>query len=294
MTPDTLLSLALAWENHESRGESRPAHAPYILVSTSPTRLEATVYNPIVCLILQGGKETTGAGQVLKLRAGNLLVVSQDTPVMSWITTASPAEPYVALVLSLSLDILRTLYAEAGDRITPEAVPGAVSVSAADPDLLDCLARRLVLKPGSVEADILGPLLHREFHFRLLQSPQGAQLRQLLSPASDASRIARAIASMRSDISRPLSVPDLARNTGMAASSFHAKFRAVTGTSPLRFLKDLRLTEARRLLSLDGSAVTQTAFAVGYESATQFSREYARKFGVPPRAHLGEGQGAAA
>lgn len=140
-----------------------------------------------------------------------------------------------------------------------------------------------------LDAHVLGPAILREIHYRLVLSPLGAMVRTLASADSHASRVARAIHKVRAEFRAPLSVPDLARTAGMSASSFHEHFKSVTGTTPLQYQKALRLIEARALITERAASVAQAAFAVGYESPTHFSRDYARKFGRPPsreaRAH---------
>jgi AraC-like DNA-binding protein len=129
---------------------------------------------------------------------------------------------------------------------------------------------------------VLGPLTSREIHYRLLMAPFGGMLRLLIRHDSNASAIARAIGHIRGDLRSPITIPDLARRVGMSASSFYQHFKRTTSTTPLQYQKELRLLEARQLLRTGGASVTTAAFEVGYESLSQFSREYARKFGVPP------------
>jgi AraC-like DNA-binding protein len=140
----------------------------------------------------------------------------------------------------------------------------------------------MALADSPADAKVLGPLALKEIHYRLLVSPFGGMLRNLIRHDSYASAIARAIGRIRDDIRSPITVPDLARQVGMSASSFHKHFKMITSTTPLQYQKELRLFEARRLLKTGGASVTAAAFDVGYESPNQFSREYARKFGVPP------------
>ncbi|MBK7400694.1 MAG: helix-turn-helix domain-containing protein [Myxococcales bacterium] len=137
---------------------------------------------------------------------------------------------------------------------------------------------------------MLGPLVLKEIHYRLLVAPFGGMLRRLLRHDSQASAIARAIGHIRGDIRSPLAIPELARRVGMSTSSFHQHFKTITSTTPLQYQKELRLLEARRLLA-GGASVTATAFEIGYESPSQFSREYARKFGVPPSQDIADATG---
>jgi AraC-like DNA-binding protein len=158
----------------------------------------------------------------------------------------------------------------------------AAETHRADVGLLDALRRYLALADSPADAKGLGPIILKEIHYRLLTAPFGGMLRSLLRHDSKASAIARAIGHIRGDLRSPIAIPDLARRVGMSASSFHQHFKTVTSTTPLQYQKELRLLEARRLLKTGGASVTTAAFEVGYESPSQFSREYSRKFGLPP------------
>jgi AraC-like DNA-binding protein len=247
------------------------------------TSFEATIYEPVVCLILQGRKETTLGADTFSMGAGECLLVSHDLPVISRITKA----PYLALLLDVELDTLRDLYAEVADTLPAAASQSrALEVHKADAALIDALYRYVSLAGTRTEAAVLGPLFAKEIHYRLLMAPFGGMLRDLTRHDSQASAIARAIAQIRRDFRSPIAIPALARSVGMSASSFHKHFKAVTASSPLQYQKDLRLLEARRLLRAGTTSVSTAAYDVGYESPTQFSREYARKFGVPPKRDL--------
>lgn len=261
-----------------------------LLRSSCPTQTSPTLYEPIACLILQGAKEVLLGESVFTLGRGDLLVVSHDVPVNSRITNARPGVPYLAVVLVLDTALLHTIHAEAG-RALPRALSGgagsaAMAKTAADPQLVDALFRYLALANNDLERQMLAGAIRREIHFRLLTSPASDLLRNLLRADSHASLVAQAIARIRKDFRSSITVPDLAREVGMSPSALHKHFRAVTSTTPLQFQKDLRLLEARRLLIAGRHAVSDVAWEVGYESPNQFSREYARKFGVPPSVDL--------
>lgn len=291
MQPHDLIPLALA--RLDLKPEDRPGGL-FVLREPAPTGLEATVYDPVICLILQGAKETTSRRGHHRLTAGELLIVSHDTPVSARITEASADSPYLALIFPLDLSVIRSLSAQMAEqtgRPTPSSVIDKASASAA---ILDTLARLLALPPRSEEARVLAPLLVTELHYRLLSGPGGAMLRRLVSPSSQESRIARAVALIRSGHAETLRVEDLAQQVGMGQSAFHAHFKALTGTTPLQFQKDIRLTEANRLLERGGLSVTEVALQVGYESPSQFSREFARRFQHAPRAVLARRSGLAA
>lgn len=249
--------------------------------------IEAVMYQPVLCLVLQGSKTTCSGDQTATLRPGDALLVSHDLPVVSRITEASAAHPYLALILSLDLGLLRGLYEQVADAMLPAAQARSLAAGPADPGWLAPLVRYLELAGNPLDARVLGPGVLRELHYRLLLSPIGAMLQNLLVADSHASRIARAIQRVRAEFRSPLSVPELARTAAMSPSSFHEHFKAVTGTTPLQYQKDLRLIEARTLLAESGHSVSAAAFAVGYESPTHFSRDYSRKFGGPPSRDAG-------
>ena len=243
--------------------------------------IEASLYEPVLCLILYGRKQVSIAGQVLSFGPGECLLVSHDLHVNSRITKA----PYLSLVFALDLAVLRKLYDEIADAALDAERARAAEVHQADPALLDALGRYLALPDAAADASdtrVLGPLIAKEIHYRLLAAPFGGMLRSLIRYDSGASAVARAIGHMRGAIGSPLGIPELARRVGMSVSAFHKHFKSVTAATPLQYQKDLRLLEARRLLRA-GASVTRVAYDVGYESASQFSREYARKYGMPPR-----------
>ena len=249
----------------------------------TPTPIESTLYQPIVCLTLQGVKETVLGDKVRLFQPGGAAIVSHDLPVASQIIEASPAQPYRSLVLLLDLGVLRSLYDQLGDEAIEETEADAIAVGAADDEFVDAIARYFALADKPVDAQVLAPLIQRELHFRLLTARHGGMLRRLLDLDSYASRIARAIAHIRQHFREPIAIADLAKSAGMSASSFHAHFRAIAETTPLQYQKELRLIEAKRLLSEEAASVSAAAYEVGYESPTQFSREYSRMFGVTPR-----------
>ncbi len=244
--------------------------------------IEAFIYEPVICLILQGSKVTSIGDQFVELQPGDALLVSHDLPVVSRITRASDCEPYLALILSLDLGLVRSLYDQVADLSAPDSHAWALSAGPADPAWLAPLVRYFELMDSPLDAKVLGPSTMREIHYRLLLSPIGRMLRNLLVADSHASRVAKAIRWVRAGFRSPLSVPELAKSAGMSASSFHEHFKSVTGTTPLQFQKDLRLIEARALLMGGNQTVSEAAYAVGYESPTHFSRDYNRKFGLPP------------
>lgn len=257
-----------------------------ILRSRRPTALEAVLYNPLLCLILQGRKETHLGVRRVSFTAGESLIVSHHLPVISRVTEASEMTPYVALVLELDMSVVLSLYGEVSEVEIEEEHARALNVGKTDAALLDAMGRLVDLIDRPFEAKVMLPLVLREIHFRLLLAQHGGMLRQLLQRGSHADRIAKAIARIKQDYATPLTVAELASVAGLSPSSFHEHFKALTATTPLQYQKELRLLEARRLLMNGTHSVSSTAFEVGYESPTQFSREYSRKFGNSPRQDL--------
>ena len=249
--------------------------------------IEVVMYEPLICLILQGSKTTSIGSQTVELNPGDALLVSHHLPVVSRITRASADEPYLALILSLDLGLVRSLYDQVADAPVEDTPSRSLSSAPADPAWLEPLVRYGELAANPLDAKVLGPSVLREIHYRLLLSPIGGMLRSLLVSDSHASRISRAIVTLRSGFRSDLSVPELARTAGMSVSSFHEHFKAVTGTTPLQYQKDLRLIEARGMLAGRSHGVSEAAYAVGYESPTHFSRDYSRKFGIPPSRDAG-------
>jgi AraC-like DNA-binding protein len=248
----------------------------------APSKIEVLNYAPALCVILQGMKTASIGDQVANLEPGDALIVSHDLPVVSKITKASTREPYRAVVLFLDMQMLHSLHDQVADALEPAASSRSLLVDVADVAWLAPLVKYFELAGSDLDAKVLGPLILREIHYRLLLSPAGAMLRNLLITDSRASHVAKAIRQLRSEFRVPLRVPDLAKVAGMSESSFHKHFKAITGTTPLQYQKDLRLIEAHALLKAQSHAVSEAAYAVGYESPNHFSRDYSKKFGVPP------------
>lgn len=269
---------------------SAPPPAVTIYWRDTPSDLEAYLYEPVLCMVLQGAKMMRSGDQTVHVGAGDALVVSHHLPVISRITQAALQAPYLAIVLSLNLATLRELFAQLDGLRDHGKVDGAISCSRSDAGWIDPLHRYLEMTHDPTALSVLGPQLLREIHFRLLTSPTGALLRNLLATDSNANRISRSIDVIRGQLSEPLRVPDIAEQIGMSNSAFHAHFKAVTGTTPLQFQKDLRLITARELLEHSGRSVASAAYEVGYESPAHFSRDYKRKFGHSPSGLKGLGR----
>ncbi|WP_394850890.1 AraC family transcriptional regulator [Pendulispora brunnea] len=249
--------------------------------SRSRTEPSAVMYEPALYFVLQGAKRLIAGDQTLDYRSASFLLVSIDLPVTGHVTEASPEEPYLAVRLALDLAAIAALLLEVPAAAADEDASGFGASPLTD-ILMGPLLRlvRLADAPGDVA--ILAPMIEREILYRVLQGARGAILRQIAHSDSRLSQISRALKWIRSHFDEPLRVETLAGISSMSASSFHRHFKAVTGMSPLAYQKEIRLHEARRRLVTEPGAVASVAFSVGYESASQFSREYARQFGLPP------------
>lgn len=264
-------------------GVLNPIEGVTLLRHLNLTELHATFYNPVICLILQGAKETIIGDRVIRFGAGESVIVSHHLPVVSKINKASQSEPYLAVIINIDMSTIRSLYKEIGPENLDSTGAKSLDVHTTDQGLLETINRYLTASYDPLETQVIGPALVKELHFRLLRAPHGKMLREMLLHDSHASNIADAITHLRDHYKESISVPDLAKLVGMSSSSFHQHFKEITETTPLQYQKNLRLLEAQRLITSEGYSVTQAAFKVGYESPTQFSREYTRKFGVSPK-----------
>ena len=241
-------------------------------------------YQPVIIVVVQGKKWVRIGDEEHHFGENLCFVAGVDMPAMSCVMEASRDKPYLSMSLSLDQSLLADLAAQVPptSKPGPTIAPGAI-VQHIEPDLLDAFLRLLELTEKPEQAPVMGELLLREIHYRLLTGPFGPALRSLSTFGSQGHQISQSISWLKNNYKEPLSVEQLAGRVNMASSTFHKHFKEVTTLSPLQYQKRLRLSEARRLLLTNECDVTQAAFAVGYESATQFIREYKRLFGDPPR-----------
>jgi AraC-like DNA-binding protein len=239
---------------------------------------------PLLVVMAQGGKRLLLGDRVFEYRAGQLLIVTTDLPVTGHFIGASPQAPSLALGVALRPAVIAPLLLEAKaaewSRSTPRML--ALATGDADAGLLDAVARLLRLLNHPADAPVLGPLAEKEIMWRLLTGPLGTIVRQIGLADSSLGHVSRAIGWLRDNYAEPVRIADLASLAGMSESAFHRHFRAVTGLSPLQFQKRVRLQEARALLVVRPGDVAGVGHLVGYDSPTQFSREYRRLFGAPP------------
>jgi AraC-like DNA-binding protein len=250
-----------------------------IYMSDGPTPPASGLFEPKICLVLQGAKQIMFGDRVLRYDPASYFIASVELPVTGCVIEASRERPYMGLTLDLDRDALAALMPEVPDR--DGARTAGFAVSAVTPQLLDPWLRLLGLLETPRDIPVLGPLLEREILYRLLSGPQGGLLRQAARADSRLSQVRQAIGWIRDHYDKPIRVEALCDLAGMSPASFHRHFKAATAMSPLQYQKSLRLQQARRLLVSNGEA-SRAGYAVGYESASQFSREYARMFGLPP------------
>ena len=242
------------------------------------------LYRPSLCVVLQGGKEIHFGEDRLSYGAMECLVVSVELPASGRIIDASPDAPYIGVTIDLDVPVMREVMEQLDEPPVPPSGPGpCMFVCHVDEPLADCILR-LVRMSGTPKAvPILYPSVMREICFWLLNSPHGGELYRLALPESNIERVVKAISLLHANFSRTLRIEELAEAARMSQSSFHQHFKALTSMTPLQFQKQLRLLEARRLMVADAASVAEAAYQVGYESASQFSREYSREFGVAPK-----------
>ena len=244
---------------------------------------------PSVVLVVQGKKQMLVGEQSYAYDTQHFLLNSVDLPASSQVLSASSTAPCLGLVLRLDLRIMADLIAQGG--ICPPASqssqPG-MALGTVTSALLDAFSRLLDLLDQPQHIGVLAPLIKREIHYRLLMSDQASRLWQILATGSHSQRIARAIDWLKTHYTEPLRIEELAARVQMSSSSLHHHFRQLTTMSPLQYVKWLRLNEARRLMLSDKLEAATAAFRVGYESPSQFSREYARLFGLPPRRDISQ------
>lgn len=253
---------------------------PRLILTRSdvPTKPREAIYYPLLCVVARGRKRVFLGGETFDYDAATYLVASAGLPATGQVAEA----PYLGLTVGLELEVLASLLLDMPPQ-TETPPPGrALAVDALDDDLLGCLVRLLRLLDHPERIPVLAPLIERELHYHLLLGPQREMLRQLGMPASQLSQVSRAFHLLRQNFDQSIRVEELARVAGMSTPTFHRHFRAVTSMSPLQYQKQIRLQEARRLLQTQHAKASGVAFAVGYESSSQFNREYRRMFGVTP------------
>jgi AraC-like DNA-binding protein len=258
-----------------------------VFIRAAPTIPASRFYSPGLGIILQGSKRIELGNETYRCDGSQTILTSTDLPVLTQVTEASPKKPYCAVFLKIDIEAARELIVELelqGQERQPLGC--AMASGPVTPELFSALDRLLALRDKPKDVAILGSLIHREVLYRLLTSQQGGRLREIVSNGTQSNRTAQAMTWMRQNYKKSVRMEALASMAGMGLSTFHHHFRAMSAMSPLQYQKRLRLHEARRLMMSEFLDIASAALEVGYESPTQFIREYARLFGQPPRRHI--------
>lgn len=254
-----------------------------IMCSTQARLPFRHIYKPSLCVVVQGSKKIELEDQIFDYSAGTALIVSVELPGFGSVTQASKAVPFLGMTIELDIGLMREVMEQMTNPPRPAGERLGVFVEQLSEPVQDCLDRlvRLFDRPEAVA--VLYPSIMKELYYWLLSGPNGREICKIAHSDSHTQRIADAIYLMREHIARPLSIEDMASAARMGVSSFHQHFKMLTSMTPLQYHKQLRLLEARRLMVVEAANVTSAAFHVGYESPSQFSREYARLFGQAPK-----------
>ncbi|MFB9947254.1 AraC family transcriptional regulator N-terminal domain-containing protein [Rhizobium puerariae] len=256
----------------------------FISRRSDPSEPHHSSYRPCLALVLQGAKSLRLGAETINYATGEYLLASFDLPVAWSVTEASPESPHYCLAFAIDseklADLLRRV--EIPHPAAPSESQRGITVNVAPPELLDATVRLLRLLDRPEDIPAMAPLIEQEILYRLLTGPDGARLLNIAIADSNSNRIARAIAWLKQNFALPLRIEDLADRVNMSISSFHHHFKAVTAMTPVQYQKKLRLHEARRLMLVERIDVGNAGHRVGYQSPSQFSREYSRLYGLSP------------
>jgi AraC-like DNA-binding protein len=267
---------------HAGRSSTTAVDGLLLSADHGPTPPRAGIADPVLGVVAQGRKRLVLGDSVYEYGAGQYLIVPLGLPVTGHVVEASTERPLLGAGLALRPAAIASLLLETGAGAGGRAAAPGLSVSEAPADLLDALVRMVRLLDHPADAPVLAPMIEREILWRLINGEQGALVRQIGLADSRVAQIGRALRWIRDHYTQPLRVEELARRAGMSPSPFHRHFRALTAMTPVQYQKQIRLQEARLRLMSTGEDVATVGFAVGYDSASQFSREYRRHFGLPP------------
>jgi AraC-like DNA-binding protein len=285
--PSPLLTAVIDYIDSQGGGQGlfpTPMGGVNIIRSYEPRMPMRQVYRPSLCVVLQGAKQIHFGEHILHYSEMECLVVSVELPATGRVVVASPDKPYMGMTVDLDVAVLRDVLDHMDTRPVPtgSAGPGAF-VGKVDDALADCMLRLIRMSDTPNAIPVLYPSAMRELCYHLLNGPLGGEICNLALPETSTERVARAIRLLHAKFAETLRVDTLAEEARMSASSFHQHFKALTTMTPLQFQKQLRLLEARRLMVAEAASVAEAAYQVGYESASQFSREYSRSFGISPK-----------
>ncbi len=296
---DDLVAAILRYTERQ-KGESpyfTPIETMVVLRSDHPNPPAHRIAQPAMCIVAQGAKWADFGDTRFEYKAGEALIISVEAPSVGRVTEASPNRPCLVLVFELDVDIMRSVAAELDEppRARGKSSKG-VFVTNFDGPISDCALRLVRLLDTPKAIPTLYPVIMREICYWLLTGPHGAELVRMALASTPSQRVFSAMRWLREHFAEPVRIEELAAIAQLSASAFHRQFKALTSLSPLQYQKQVRLLEARRLIASQGIHVESAAFQVGYESPSQFSREYSRMFGEPPRRHakslaeMGEGR----
>jgi len=250
----------------------------------TPTTPVGCVYEPRFCVVVQGSKQVVLGDKIFDYDEHNYLITTVDLPVTGQVTTAAPDKPYLAICFTLDPAEIASLLLDmhSGGAGSSGACSMCLTLGPMTPDISDTVHRVVSLLDSPADIPILAPMFTRELIYRLLQGKQGGVLRQIASSESNLAQINCAINWIKDHFAEQFTIDALARVAGMSTSTFHRQFRAATTMSPLQYRTRIRLQEARKRLMAEGVDAAEIGYAVGYDSPSQFSREYRRMFGRPP------------
>ncbi len=283
MDPNAELRALIA--RHARADETTAIDGVLLSALGRPGEPQASTSGTVMALIAQGAKRLAIGDRVFDYRPGHYLVASVDLPITGHYTHASADEPALGFGLILRPSAIASLLLEADAGPEPARAapaPAGIGVADASPELLDAVVRMVRLLDSPADRDILAPMIAREILWRLITGPLGQSVRQIGLADSSLTYVSRAVRWISEHYDKPFRVEDLASSCGMSTSAFHRNFHAVTALSPIQFQKQIRLQKSRLLLLNGADDVATAGYRVGYESASQFSREYRRQFGLPP------------
>ncbi|MTW11127.1 helix-turn-helix domain-containing protein [Pseudoduganella eburnea] len=279
----TLAESIAQWTRDEEDFQSPIANL-FLYRRSAPTTPHVCLVEPSIVLVAQGAKQLVIGEQSYRYDSTRFMVTALNLPGSSQVLEAQPDRPCLGLVYKLDLRTIAELATQGALPVPVDvASQGAAAIGSLTPALADPFKRLIALLGEPDASPVLAPLIEREIHYRLLLSDQSARLRQIAAAGSQGFRIARALDWLRVHFAEPLRIDELAARVQMSTSNLHLHFRQLTAMSPLQYQKWLRLNEARRLMLNEHLDAASAAFKVGYESPSQFSREYSRLFGAPPK-----------
>lgn len=270
-----------------SGDRTTPIYGLLLARRDTAAHLENCFYSPLVSVAIQGHKESIIGTEKYHISAGNCLIAAVDIPSVNYVLDASPDHPFLTVTLLLNRQLITQLISEIPALAMPHSTRfKGIRVGEADCLLLEAFLRLLALLDTPEEIPVFAPLIIKEIHLRLLMGPHGAELQALNTLGTQGNQIAGVVTWLRAHYREPVSVAMLASMAKMAPSTFHRHFKQITTLSPLQYQKRLRLYEAQQLMLFEHISAAEAGLIVGYESASQFNREYRRQFGSPPHADI--------